>query len=202
MASHSINDFMNLFRNSTPTRIDINSLSNVQNIYKETKREALDRELSWKGLFFLEVTRSQEGSRFILTPTPDAFVEAADDLFDRGQVLFFWVIFFIWMVHVSGEEEAFLHDISKYTWNIFAYSYTCIYLYIYSIINVLLQMSGILHLQHYKNERYPSTRNTRPSPLIQKSPKAHRRANFIRRSPGAGAATKYTKAFFHCVLFC
>lgn len=86
MATHSITNFVGLFRSATPERVEIKALAKVKNVYEESRTQSLGRELSWKGLFFLEVTRSQDGSQFILTPPLEAFIEAADDIFDRGRV--------------------------------------------------------------------------------------------------------------------
>ncbi|CDJ34396.1 uncharacterized protein EMH_0001030 [Eimeria mitis] len=86
MATRSIEDLVELFRTSTPETVNIRSLSDVQNVYHESRVKSLERKLLWKGLFFVEVTRSPDGSQFVLTPQPEAFVDAADEFFDRGQV--------------------------------------------------------------------------------------------------------------------
>lgn len=86
MATESIADFLNLFCTATPAEVQIESLCKVINVYEGSKTHSLDRKLSSKGLFFIEVTSSQDNSRFVLTPSPEAFVEAVDDIFDRGQV--------------------------------------------------------------------------------------------------------------------
>ncbi|CDI85223.1 hypothetical protein EPH_0053350 [Eimeria praecox] len=85
MATRSIEDLVELFRSSTPETVNIRSLTDVQNIYQESRVKSLERKLSWKGLFFVEITRSPDGSQFVLTPQPEAFVDAADEFFDRGQ---------------------------------------------------------------------------------------------------------------------
>ncbi|CDJ58638.1 hypothetical protein EMWEY_00002850 [Eimeria maxima] len=87
MTTRSIEDLVELFRSSTPETVNIRSLSDVQNIYQESRVKSLERKLLWKGLFFVEITRSPDGTQFVLTPRPEAFVEAADEFFDRGQVL-------------------------------------------------------------------------------------------------------------------
>lgn len=86
MTARSIEDFVELFRSSTPDRVEITSLSSVKNVYEESRIKALSRELSWRGLFFVDITRSPDGTQFMLTPKPEAFAEAADEFFDRGQV--------------------------------------------------------------------------------------------------------------------
>ncbi|OEH74384.1 dynein heavy chain related protein [Cyclospora cayetanensis] len=83
MTTRSINDFVELFRTSTPKTVNIMSLSKVQNIYEETKVQSLDRELSWNGLFLLEIVPSPDGSQFMLTPQPEGFSEATDELITR-----------------------------------------------------------------------------------------------------------------------
>lgn len=86
MATRSIEDLVGLFGSSTPEAVNIRSLSDVQNLYQESRVKSLERKLSWKGLFFVEITRSPDGSKFVLTPQPEAFVDATDEFFDRGQV--------------------------------------------------------------------------------------------------------------------
>ncbi|KAL8435730.1 hypothetical protein ACSSS7_002267 [Eimeria intestinalis] len=84
MVTESINEFFGLFRSATPQKVEVESLRKVRNVYVESRTQSLYRELSWKGLFYLEVMRSQDGLGFVLSPSPEAFVEAVDDLFDRG----------------------------------------------------------------------------------------------------------------------
>ncbi|KAL8455649.1 hypothetical protein Emag_000471 [Eimeria magna] len=84
MVTESINELYGLFRSATPEKVEVESLRKVQNVYVELRTQSLHRELSWKGLFYLEVMRSQDGLNFVLSPSPEAFVEAVDDLFDRG----------------------------------------------------------------------------------------------------------------------
>ncbi|KAL8275069.1 hypothetical protein Esti_000948 [Eimeria stiedai] len=84
MVTESINEFSDLFRSATPEKVEVESLRKVRSIYVQSQTQSLYRELSWRGLFYLEVMRSQDGLNFVLSPSPDSFVEAVDDIFDRG----------------------------------------------------------------------------------------------------------------------
>lgn len=81
---NSLEELAAFIKRGTPRRIEVTSLTEVFNVYEETRTETLERELNWKGLFAVAVSQSPDESSFVLYPSLETFTEALKDVIEKG----------------------------------------------------------------------------------------------------------------------